>query len=308
METPNMHLGPTAAPATPVSPLGVRPPLGPPTLGPRPFIGPPPGGLVEPLPARRREIAANATLVSRLDLTPSIARFVVRPDAGVPAFKPGQYFALGLVVDGALLQRPYSTASAAGATEEVEFLVRRVGSGSFTPHLWDAADGTRVWLGPPKGLFTLQPDDRRTHLFISTGTGLAPFISMSEALMNGSDPGEGAPSRPGIVVVHGASYATELAYRDRLDDWAASSRLLYVPTVSRPDDPANAGWTGAVGRTEAILDSVCDRLALLPDSTVAYICGNPEMVEAATATLRRRGFAAPAIIRENYWTITDPGR
>ena len=30
----------------------------------------------------------------------------------------------------------------------------------------------------PKGKFMLEPDDERTHLFISTGTGNAPFISM----------------------------------------------------------------------------------------------------------------------------------
>ena len=124
----------------------------------------------------------------------------------------------------------------------------------------------------------------------------------------GAATGAGAPARPEIVVVHGVSYATELAYRHRLEDWATTARLTYVPTVSRPTDPANAGWTGAIGRTEAILDRVCDRLELLPDETVAYICGNPEMVEAATVTLRRRGFAESAVIRENYWTVAGPGR
>jgi ferredoxin--NADP+ reductase len=249
--------------------------------------------------------------VSRLHLTPSIASFVVRPDAGVPAFKPGQYFALGLDVDGVLLQRPYSTASPAGSTEEVEFLVRRVASGSFTPHLWEVAPGARVWLGPPKGLFTLQPGDERTHLFVSTGTGLAPFVSMAEALMcSGIDADgvthNGPTTRPRIVVVHGASYVPELAYHDRLEAWSETARLSYVPTVSRPSDPANAGWIGATGRTETILDRVCDQLALDPRDTVAYICGNPEMIEAATATLARRGFPESAVIRELYWTATGP--
>ena len=30
----------------------------------------------------------------------------------------------------------------------------------------------------PKGKFMLEPDDDRTHLFISSGTGNAPFVSM----------------------------------------------------------------------------------------------------------------------------------
>jgi ferredoxin-NADP reductase len=155
-----------------------RSPLGPSPLGP--FAGSAP---IAPRPARRREITPNATLVDRIDLTPSVARFVVPPDGGVPPFSPGQYFALGLEVEGALLQRPYSTASPAGETDVVEFLIRRVGTGTFTPHLWGMTPGGRVWLGPPKGLFTLRPGDERTHLFVSTGTGLAPFISMAEALL-----------------------------------------------------------------------------------------------------------------------------
>ncbi|MGD0018425.1 MAG: hypothetical protein ABSD62_04145 [Candidatus Limnocylindrales bacterium] len=72
-----------------------RSPLGPSPLGP--FAGSAP---IAPRPARRREIAPNATLVDRIDLTPSVARFVVRPDGGVPPFSPGKYFALGLEVEG----------------------------------------------------------------------------------------------------------------------------------------------------------------------------------------------------------------
>ena len=278
--------------------------IGPPAPSPsRRPIGPPAGfggatGALATAPvaalSRRREFVPNATLVSRFDLTPAIARFVVRPDAGVPAFKPGQYFALGFEVEGELLQRPYSTASPAGSNDALEFLVRRVATGTFTPHLWQLGPGGRVWIGPPKGLFTLRPGDERTHLFVSTGTGLAPFISMSEALL--------ATSPASVMVVHGVSYVAELAYRDRLEAWSASGRLRYVPTVSRPDDPANAGWTGDTGRTEQILDRVFDRLALDRAATVAYICGNPDMVEAATKILLDLGLSDAAVIRELYWT------
>ncbi len=38
----------------------------------------------------------NATLIRRIDITSDLARFQIRPDGGVAAFKPGQYVALGL--------------------------------------------------------------------------------------------------------------------------------------------------------------------------------------------------------------------
>ena len=262
------------------------------------------------LPGRSpRQFAANATLVSREELTESIARFVVQPDGAVPPFKPGQYFAIGLSVEGSLLQRPYSTASPAGEADHLEFLIRRVAAGAFTPYLWRIGPGARVWLGLPKGLFTLRPDDPRTHLLVSTGTGLAPFISMADALLRSKRPSAagGAPAdrpaaTPRVVVVHGVSYLAELAYRDLLEGQARAGRHAYVPTVSRPADPGNSGWAGATGRTESVLARICDELDIDPQQSVAYVCGNPEMIDAVVAILRGRGFPEGSVIREHYWT------
>ena len=133
-----------------------------------------------------RESEPNAVLAARIDLTPSMAIFRVRPHGPVPPFEPGQYLALGISVDDRLIQRPYSTSSPAGTTDELEFLIRLVPGGTFTPFLWALPTGSPVHLGPPKGLFRADTGDTRTHLFIATGTGLAPFVSM---IRSSRDPG-----------------------------------------------------------------------------------------------------------------------
>ena len=249
----------------------------------------------------RRQLTPNATLSERHDITADIARFIVRPDATVPTFKPGQYFSLGLEVNGGPVLRPYSTASRAGTTGALEFLVRRVACGTFTPSMWDLVPGDRLWIGPARGLFVLKPDDPRTHLLVSAGTGLAPFISMLHEL-SGGKPAVTDALRPRVVVVHGASYATELAYRPWLEDLAASNRgVTYVPTVSRPAAEANAGWSGRAGRVEQVLASIVAEFGLQPAATVAYLCGNPDMVERSREVLLAAGLPADAIVHENYW-------
>jgi ferredoxin/flavodoxin---NADP+ reductase len=252
-----------------------------------------------PIPPRstsRRPFTPNAVLAERHDLTPDVARLVVRPDSPVPAFEPGQYFALGLALDDVPVLRPYSTASPRGAAHTLDFLVRRVPTGTLTPVLWNLSVGERLWIGAPKGLFILKPHDRRTHLLVSAGTGIAPFISMLNELI-------GTGTR--VVVAHGVSYASELAYRPWLESVAAAhADVLYVPTVSRPDAPQNAGWTGRSGRVERLLPSVWEELSLDPADTVAYLCGNPEMVERSRETLLARGLAAESIVHENYWAST----
>ena len=255
---------------------------------------------------RAPDLADNAVLVARELLSPTVARLVVRPDAGVGAFVAGQYLALGVRVDDRVVQRPYSTASDPAAADAHEFLVRRVPDGALTPRLWALPVGARVRLGPPKGAFTLVAGDQRPHLFVATGTGLAPFLAMLRTLAR-------RPNPPRTLLLHGAASAEDLVCRDEIAALAVGGLpLTYVPTVSRPDDPANRGWRGRTGRAETVLASVLRSDDLPPVALVAYLCGNPGMVAAAENALLVLGVAPGDIHAERYWTApgdtSAPGR
>ena len=267
------------ATARPASVLGAPPRAG-------SVLGAGPAGTRAPRPVA----AENATIVEREDVSATVARLVVRPDGPMLPFRAGQYLALGMRLEGRLVQRPYSTAACPRTARAHELLIRRVPDGALTPHLWRMGVGDRVHLGPPKGLFVLEDDDERAHLFVSSGTGLAPFVSMTRALVHRGQP-------PRIVLVHGVSHATDLAYRGPLEAWHRDGLVTYVPTVSRPGDPANAGWAGRTGRTDAALAHAIETLD--PATTVAYLCGNPGMVDGAEGLLRSRGF--DDVRAERFW-------
>jgi ferredoxin--NADP+ reductase len=253
-----------------------------------------------PLPAATigaraaRPLDDNAVIVGRHDLSDSVARFLIRPDDVPPPVEPGQYRTLGVVVDGRIVQRPYSPATPAGVHPELEFLIRRVRGGTLTPLLWTLEVGDRLRVGRPKGLFTRIPGDRRTHLLIATGTGLAPLVGMLETSLLEPDP-------PRTLMVHGVAHVPELAYRERFECWAADGRVTYVPSISRPGEPSNADWTGRTGRIDAVLDAEFALNELDPEDTVAYLCGHPGMIAAGTAILMRRGLPDDAIRTEQYW-------
>ncbi len=241
----------------------------------------------------------NATVTARSDLTEALAFFQVRPDEPPRPFIPGQYFTLGLLSQDKLVQRPYSVASSARRTADgYELFIRLIPNGALTPLLFHSVEGDRISIRGPKGRFTLAAGDERLHLFVATGCGLAPFISMLRTLRD-----DHATRR--IVLLHGVSYAGELAYRLFLEDLAADPvrRSTYIPTVSRPAAPENADWHGSVGRVEAVLPVVCERLRLDARDTVAYVCGNPEMTAAVKGILTERGLDRLQIHTEEYWPL-----
>jgi ferredoxin--NADP+ reductase len=246
----------------------------------------------------------NATLVRREDMSSDLASFWVRFEGPPVPFEPGQYMTTGVMVDGKLLQRPYSVASSplVAGTEGYEFYVRLVPVIRFTTALWRLPVGHRMRMIGPKGRFMLEPHDERTHLFVSTGTGIAPFMSMIRMTMELKRPRQ-------TVMLNGVSYAEELGYRDQLEAWERDRTypLRYVPTISRPGDPRNAGWTGRTGRAEAIVRDVCRDLKLRPERTVVYICGNPDMILNVESELMKAGFPEFHVKKELYWPKGKPG-
>jgi ferredoxin-NADP reductase len=228
------------------------------------------------------------------EITPGLAIVAVESLDPPFAFEPGQYATLGLAnADGKLIQRPMSISSSADDLSEYEFFVRLVEGGAFTTLLWKTnAVGDPINIKGPKGRFMLQDDDR-TCLFVASGTGLAPFMSMLDTLRQRREERR-------IVLLHGASYDYDLAWRDELQRLEASGfPLTYVPTVSRPQHSPT--WQGLTGRVETIVPGQLEAHGLTPDSATLYLCGNPEMIVAVDEVAQARGFAPEQVRKELYW-------
>ena len=170
------------------------------------------------------------------------------------AFEAGQYATLGLMGEAKLVQRPMSISSSADDTSEYEFFIRLVHGGAFTPLLWERSIGDAINIRGPKGKFLLQDDGRRC-LFVATGTGLAPFMSMIATL-------RGRGQQRDIWMLHGVSYEHDLAWRGRAQRPRGPRGRRRLSAPLRGHDLAagqNARtWQGLTGRAEAVLDAHLD--------------------------------------------------
>jgi ferredoxin--NADP+ reductase len=258
-----------------------------------------------------KPLAYNARIVGRDDLHRNLMMIAVQPDAGpFPAFRPGQFVSVGRLVESngvtEMVTRSYSIGSSADARSSVELFVVHVDDGEFTSWLFEQRVGSHVWLSPrASGGFTLEgvPADR-DMVFVSTGTALAPYVSMLRTV-------GGNPPWRRAVLINGVRHANDLGYRAELERVAArDARFTYLPMVTR--EPAGSGWKGLRGRVGDVMEP--DRFRqvtgfdLDPASCHVFLCGNPLMVEDLEASLRTRGFRkhtrhTPGSLHlEKYWS------
>lgn len=241
---------------------------------------------------------ASATVTARRDLAPDLWVIRIKPDIELP-FRPGQYVTIGLPRDGRIIERPYSICSA--PTEpEIELFIERVPEGELSEPLYELDVGAGMVVRKrTKGLFLRDaPVEAQPHLFVSTVTGIAPFVSLLRTLGDRARAGEWSTAP--VVALQGASRSEELGYADELVELDAEFPWFrYVPTVSRPwEDPE---WTGETGRVEDVIRKYADELGMRPGHGGVYLCGHPGMIAGARGIMRRRGFADKEIREEQYW-------
>jgi len=241
----------------------------------------------------------RARILDRRDLAPDL--WVVRVDPGGKfAFKPGQYATLGVVAPEKHYERAYSIA-AAPHEGFLEFFIELVPQGVLTPRIHPYQPGDVFTLRKSaKGLFTLNTNSGRTnHLLIATVTGVAPFVSYVRSLHRQWQDKTFAGEHK-LFLLDGASRSWELAYREELARYAAEVPwFTYVPTVSRLwEDPS---WKGETGRVDDVVRKYTDSWGLTAETTCAYLCGHPTMLEHTKGILKRRGWQKDAMKEEVYY-------
>jgi ferredoxin/flavodoxin---NADP+ reductase len=212
------------------------------------------------------------------------------------AFEAGQFVRLALDIGGERVARPFSFVNPP-QDPVLEFYGIEVPEGPLSPRLLGlrAGDSLHVASNPAGFLVLSELPDAETLWLVSTGTGLAPFLSILQTE---------TPWRRfrHIVLVHAVRHAKELVYRDLI----GQKKVRYVTFVSREPHPGSlAGRIPAAirdGRLEAAAG-----LRIAPQSSQVMLCGNPDMLRDAQAALVERGLkkhrrrSPGQITVESFW-------
>ncbi len=207
-------------------------------------------------------------------------------------FENGHFVMVGLEVDNKPLMRAYSIVSS-NYEDHLEFFSIKVANGPLTSRLAKISVDDEIMLSEkPTGTLIQEHLSAGRNLYlISTGTGLAPFLSIikNPQLYDRFDK---------IILTHGTRLVSELAYRDVITNELPNNeffgeqvqkQLLYYPTVTREDFRNQ-------GRVTDLLASgkLADDLGLAPIDPVYdrfMVCGSPAMLSDVCDILKAKGFS-----------------
>jgi ferredoxin/flavodoxin---NADP+ reductase len=207
-------------------------------------------------------------------------------------FRNGHFTMLGLEQDGRPLLRAYSIASA-NYEEELEFYSIKVEDGPLTSKLQHIQIGDQILIGKkPTGTLTADHILPGKNLYLlSTGTGLAPFLSVIKDH-------EIYELYDKVILVHGCRFINELAYQDMITKELPDNpyfgelvkdKLLYYPTVTREPFRNNGRITDLLASGKLAADLGLPFPTLEDDRFM--LCGSPAMLKDVCRVLDGLGFA-----------------
>lgn len=206
-------------------------------------------------------------------------------------FDNGQFVMIGLEVDGKPLLRAYSVASP-NYEEHLEFFSIKVPNGALTSRLQHLQVGDEVIVSrKPTGTLVIDDLKPGKNLYLlSTGTGLAPFMSVIQDFNTYEQFDK-------VILIHGVRHVSELAYADFIENTLPQNeffgedvkqKLIYYPTVTREPFRNQGRLTDLIESGKLFTDIGLPELD--PQHDRAMLCGSPQMLVDTAALLDARGF------------------
>lgn len=219
-------------------------------------------------------------------------------------FKNGHFLMIGLEVEGKPLLRAYSVASP-NYEEHLEFYSIKVPNGPLTSRLQHLKPGDEVLVGkkPTGTLVTSHLLPGKRLYMLSTGTGLAPFMSLIR------DP-DVYEQYEHVILCHGVRVTSELGYADYIKNELPKheylgeliqSKLLYYPTVTREPFQNQGRLTDLLESGKLTRDLGLPDLN--PEHDRVMICGNQSMLDELVQKLEARGFVEGKSHEAGHYTI-----
>ncbi|PIW64925.1 MAG: hypothetical protein COW12_04270 [Candidatus Omnitrophica bacterium CG12_big_fil_rev_8_21_14_0_65_45_16] len=230
----------------------------------------------------------TTTIEKIISQGPELKRFKLAFAPGTEFdFDAGQFASIMIPSQepGKVVKRAYSIASPPQWKGSIELCLKLVKDGFATNYMWGLKEGDSVQIQAPLGRFVPKQPLPKTLVYVSTGTGIAPFRAIYHDLLSKGTPVE-------IWNIFGNRYEDEIIYKEEFEELARKhSNFKNVFTVSRPKT-----WTGEKEYVQFMLKKYIQN----GQDKNLYICGLTNMINEVEKTALEIGFEKTHIHYEKY--------
>jgi len=190
------------------------------------------------------------------------------------SFAPGQFVQVRVPEGEKFVLRSYSLSSIPN-DNYLELCVKILPGGKASALFAGLPVGGEVAISAARGFFVVKPEHAKQKIFIATGAGIAPVMSMIRGSLATNDQ---------AALLLGVRSEEDLFWVERLEAVKQSRpRFEFVITLTQP----GSSWVGKQGRVTAHLP--------ISARGEYYICGSADMVEDVRRILLVQGMNTKSI-------------
>jgi ferredoxin-NADP reductase len=218
---------------------------------------------------KKNKIHRFESTVTKVEtLTPTVRNLHLSvPDDFI--FEPGQFVSLTVSCDGKDVKRPYSIASSP-KKGIIELCIKKVEGGPCSTRLHKIKVGEKVKILGPAGHFTLNEKKDKDIVFISTGTGIAPFRSMIHDILKSGH-------KKNVKLLTGYRYEDESLYKEELSELEKKHQnFSHHASITRPSE----NYQGQKGRVQELI-----KTHIKDTNQTFLLCGLNAMIQDVKSLL-----------------------
>lgn len=222
-----------------------------------------------------------------IDESPRVKRFILSTlDGGMIDFLPGQFVSIyNRNLPEFSNTRSYSIASKQSGLNSIELCIALNEMGVFTPWLFQLKIGEKLEITEPQGQFTYKTEYALLpNVFICTGTGVAPFLSMIHSALNNGE--------SSVYLVFGNRKTEDILYREYFENLSKENlNFQFIPVLSQDKSFQNKGY---------VHDYYTSILRDIGGDARIFVCGWKNMCIEARDRLKQLGYNRRQYFFEQY--------
>jgi NAD(P)H-flavin reductase len=228
-------------------------------------------------------------------IAPNVKHFIGQIETTEPfSFTAGQFITILFEHEEKILRRSYSIANPPDS-QLIEFAASYVEGGPGSSYLFSRQPGDIMTVTGPFGRLILKSEVDYQRLFlIATSTGITPYRSMLQTLMNLRQHHPNCT----IEIIQGVQKKEHILFaQDFIDFCQNQLNCHFSVALSRdPEAQQTTPFTIQHGHVQDILVKKNPN----PATDLVYLCGNPKMIDDNFELLKNLGFSVQQIVREKY--------